>query len=106
LTWLQPRRSFVLALQPTRHCGTGTLVRVKRIGIVGLGGLGHMGVKIAKRWAEVVVYTTSPSKVEDARRLGADDVVLSKDAEQMKRYRASCILYLMRCRRSTILMFT
>jgi uncharacterized zinc-type alcohol dehydrogenase-like protein len=59
----------------------------KRVGIVGIGGLGHMGVKLAKAMgAEVIVYTTSPSKVADARRLGADDVVLSKDAGEMRRY--------------------
>jgi len=59
----------------------------KKVGIVGLGGLGHMGVKLAKAMgAEVIVFTTSPSKVEDAKRLGAHDVVLSKDKEQMKRY--------------------
>jgi uncharacterized zinc-type alcohol dehydrogenase-like protein len=46
-----------------------------------------MGVKLAKAMgAEVIVFTTSPSKVEDAKRLGADDVVLSKDEDQMKRY--------------------
>ena len=59
----------------------------KRVGIVGIGGLGHMGVKLAKAMgAEVIVYTTSPSKVADAKRLGADDVVLSKDAGEMRRY--------------------
>lgn len=59
----------------------------QKVGVVGLGGLGHMAVKLAKAMgAEVVVYTTSPSKVEDAKRLGADDVVLSKDADEMKRY--------------------
>jgi uncharacterized zinc-type alcohol dehydrogenase-like protein len=64
------------------HVGTG-----KKVGVVGLGGLGHMGVKLAKAMgAEVIVYTTSPSKVEDARRLGADDVVLSIDEAQMSRY--------------------
>jgi uncharacterized zinc-type alcohol dehydrogenase-like protein len=75
----------ITTYSPLRHWNIGP---GKKVGIVGLGGLGHMGVKIAKAMgAEVVVYTTSPSKVEDARRLGADDVVLSKDAEQMKRYR-------------------
>jgi uncharacterized zinc-type alcohol dehydrogenase-like protein len=75
----------ITTYSPLRHWNIGS---GKKVGIVGLGGLGHMGVKIAKAMgAEVVVYTTSPSKVEDARRLGADDVVLSKDAEQMKRYR-------------------
>lgn len=57
----------------------------KTVGVVGLGGLGHMGVKLAKAMdARVVVFTTSPEKTEDAKRLGADEVVLSKDPEQMK----------------------
>jgi uncharacterized zinc-type alcohol dehydrogenase-like protein len=57
----------------------------RKVGIVGLGGLGHMGVKIAKAMgAKVVVFSTSPSKVEDAKRLGADDVILSTDPEAMK----------------------
>jgi len=56
----------------------------QRVGIVGLGGLGHMGVKIARAMgAEVVVFTTSPSKVEDAKRLGAHEAVISKDADAM-----------------------
>ena len=55
-----------------------------RVGIVGLGGLGHMGVKIAHALgAHVVLFTTSAGKVEDGRRLGADEVVISKDAQQM-----------------------
>jgi uncharacterized zinc-type alcohol dehydrogenase-like protein len=59
----------------------------QKVGIAGLGGLGHMGIKLAKAMgAEVIVFTTSPSKVEDARRLGADDVVLSKDEADMSRY--------------------
>jgi uncharacterized zinc-type alcohol dehydrogenase-like protein len=54
------------------------------VGIVGLGGLGHMGVKFAKAFgARVVVFTTSPGKTEDALRLGADEVVLSTDPEAM-----------------------
>ncbi len=58
-----------------------------KVGIVGLGGLGHMAVKIAKAMgAEVIVFTTSASKQEDAKRLGADEVVLSNDKEQMNRY--------------------
>ena len=57
----------------------------QKVGIVGIGGLGHMGVKLAKAMgAHVVVITTSPSKVEDAKRLGADEVILSKDKTQMK----------------------
>lgn len=56
----------------------------RKVGIVGLGGLGHMGVKIAKAMgAHVVVFTTSPSKKEDALRLGADEVVLSKNQDEM-----------------------
>ena len=59
----------------------------QKVGIVGLGGLGHMGVKIAKALgAHVVVFTTSANKVEDAMRLGADEVVNSKDAEEMKKH--------------------
>jgi uncharacterized zinc-type alcohol dehydrogenase-like protein len=61
-------------------CGPG-----KRVGIVGLGGLGHMAVKIAAAMgAQVVLFTTSASKVEDAKRLGASEVVLSNDPEAMK----------------------
>ncbi len=57
----------------------------QKVGIVGLGGLGHVGVKLAKAFgAHVVVFTTSPSKVEDALRLGADEVVNSKNADEMK----------------------
>jgi uncharacterized zinc-type alcohol dehydrogenase-like protein len=59
----------------------------QKIGVMGLGGLGHMAVKIAHALgAFVVVFTTSPSKVEDAKRLGANDVIISKDPEQMKKY--------------------
>lgn len=57
----------------------------KKVGIVGLGGLGHMGVKIAVAMgADVTVFTTSQSKIEDAKKLGAHHVVLSKDAGQME----------------------
>jgi uncharacterized zinc-type alcohol dehydrogenase-like protein len=56
-----------------------------RVGVVGLGGLGHMAVKLAHAMgAHVVLFTTSPGKEADARRLGADEVVLSRDPEQMK----------------------
>ncbi len=59
----------------------------KKVGVAGLGGLGHMGVKIAKAMgAFVTVFTTSPSKKEDALRLGADEVVLSTNPEEMKRH--------------------
>ena len=74
----------ITTYSPLKHWNVG---HGQKIGVVGLGGLGHMGVKFAKAMgAEVIVFTTSPSKVEDARRLGADDVVLSKDKAQMSRY--------------------
>lgn len=74
----------ITTYSPLRHWKAGP---GKKVGIVGIGGLGHMGVKLAKAMgAEVIVFTTSASKVEDAKRLGADDVVLSKDKEQMGRY--------------------
>lgn len=59
----------------------------KRVGVVGLGGLGHMGVKLAHAMgAHVTVFSTSPNKREDALRLGADDVVISRDAGEMGRH--------------------
>ena len=62
----------------------------QKVGIVGLGGLGHMGVKIAAAMgAEVVLFTTSPSKVADGKKLGATAVVLSNDADQMAEHRNS-----------------
>lgn len=72
----------ITTYSPMRHANVGP---GQKVGIVGIGGLGHMAVKIAKAMgAYVVVITTSLSKVEDAKRLGADDVILSTDAEQMK----------------------
>jgi len=74
----------ITTYSPLRHWNVGP---GKKVGIVGLGGLGHMGVKLAKAMgAEVIVFTTSQSKIEDAKRLGADDVVLSKDEKDMQRY--------------------
>ena len=59
----------------------------QKVGVVGLGGLGHMGVKFAHAMgAKVVVITTSPGKEADARRLGADDVLISKDGAAMKKH--------------------
>ena len=56
----------------------------KKVGIVGIGGLGHMGVKLAKALgAHVVAFTTSESKRDDARKLGADEVVVSRNADEM-----------------------
>jgi len=72
----------ITTYSPLRHWNVGP---GKKVGIVGIGGLGHMGVKLAKAMgAHVVVITTSASKTEDAMRLGADGVILSKDKEQMK----------------------
>ena len=66
---------------PLRHWEVGA---TSKVGIVGLGGLGHMGVKLAHALgAEVTLFTTSPDKTADARRLGADQVVVSRDADQM-----------------------
>ena len=59
----------------------------KKVGIVGLGGLGHMGVKFARAFgAHVVVFTTSPKKKEDALRLGAHEVIISTNADEMKQH--------------------
>jgi uncharacterized zinc-type alcohol dehydrogenase-like protein len=59
----------------------------KKVGIVGLGGLGHMGVKFARAFgAHVVVFTTSPHKKEDALRLGAHEVIISTNADEMKKH--------------------
>ncbi len=67
---------------PLRHWGIGP---GKKVGIVGLGGLGHMGLKFAHSLgAETALFTTSESKAADAKRLGADEVVISKDAGAMK----------------------
>jgi uncharacterized zinc-type alcohol dehydrogenase-like protein len=72
---------------PLRHWNVSA---GQKVGIVGLGGLGHMGLKLARAMgAEVVLFTTSPNKTEDALRLGAHTVVVSKDPEQMARHRNS-----------------
>jgi uncharacterized zinc-type alcohol dehydrogenase-like protein len=72
---------------PLRHWGVG---KGKKAGVVGLGGLGHMGVKFAHALgAHVVVFTTSPGKKDDALRLGADEVVVSRDANQMGKHAGS-----------------
>jgi uncharacterized zinc-type alcohol dehydrogenase-like protein len=77
----------ITTYSPMRHWG---VTRGKKVGVVGLGGLGHMGVKFAHALgAHTVVFTTSPSKIEDALRLGADEVVLSRDANQMQKHTGS-----------------
>src|ERR1700757_872148 len=62
----------------------------QKVGVVGLGGLGHMGVKFAHAFgAHVVVFTTSPNKKEDAIRLGADEVVVSRNVDEMQKHAES-----------------
>jgi alcohol dehydrogenase (NADP+) len=77
----------ITTYSPMRHWG---VTKGKKVGVVGLGGLGHMAVKFAHALgAHTVVFTTSPSKKEDALRLGADEVVLSKDANEMAKHAGS-----------------
>jgi alcohol dehydrogenase (NADP+) len=77
----------ITTYSPMRHWG---VTKGKKVGIVGLGGLGHMGVKFAHGLgAHVVVFTTSPGKIEDARRLGADEVVISKNTDEMQKHAGS-----------------
>ncbi len=74
----------ITTYSPLRHWG---VTKGKKVGVVGLGGLGHMGVKFAKAFgAHVVVFTTSPHKKDDALRLGADEVVVSTNAEEMQKH--------------------
>jgi uncharacterized zinc-type alcohol dehydrogenase-like protein len=74
----------ITTYSPLHHWG---VTKGKKVGIVGLGGLGHMGVKFAHALgAHTVVFTTSPSKKEDALRLGADEVILSKDSNEMAKH--------------------
>jgi alcohol dehydrogenase (NADP+) len=74
----------ITTYSPLRHWD---VTKGKKVGVVGLGGLGHMAVKFAHALgAHVVVFTTSPNKKEDALRLGADEVVVSRDTEQMKKH--------------------
>ena len=86
-TLMQPllHRCCVLGSRLIRRFGIGRLTGGRRVGVVGLGGLGHMGLKFAHaQGAHVVQFTTSPSKKDDALRLGADEVVLSNDSGAMK----------------------
>ena len=74
----------ITTYSPLRHWG---VTKGKKVGVVGLGGLGHMGVKFAHAFgAHTVVFTTSPCKKEDALRLGADEVVVSTNADEMKKH--------------------
>lgn len=77
----------ITTYSPLRHWG---VTSGKKVGVVGLGGLGHMAVKFARALgAHVVVFTTSPGKREDALRLGAHEVVLSRDANEMQKHAGS-----------------
>jgi uncharacterized zinc-type alcohol dehydrogenase-like protein len=77
----------ITTYSPMRHWAVG---KDKKVGVVGLGGLGHMAVKIAHALgAHVVVFSTSARKREDALRLGADEVAISSHADEMKRHAGS-----------------
>src|SRR5665213_4210977 len=77
----------ITTYSPMRHWGVGPN---KKVGVVGLGGLGHMGVKFAHALgAHVVLFTTSPNKKEDALRLGADEVVVSRNADEVAKHAGS-----------------
>jgi uncharacterized zinc-type alcohol dehydrogenase-like protein len=77
----------ITTYSPMHHWG---VTKGKKVGVVGLGGLGHMGVKFAHALgAHVVVFTTSPNKKEDALRLGADEVVVSRNADEMQKHSGS-----------------
>lgn len=74
----------ITTYSPLRHWKVG---KGSRVGVVGLGGLGHMAIKLAHAMgAHVVLFTTSPGKTEDAKRFGANEVVISKNPEEMKKY--------------------
>ena len=74
----------ITTYSPIRRWGD---IKGKKVGVVGLGGLGHMGVKFARAFgAHVVVFSTSPSKKEDALRLGADEVIISTNADEMQKH--------------------
>ena len=74
----------ITTYSPMRHWGVG---KGKKVGVVGLGGLGHMAVKFAHALgAHVVAFTTSPRKKDDALRLGADEVVISRDPAEMQKH--------------------
>ena len=74
----------ITTYSPMRHWGVG---KGKKVGVVGLGGLGHMAVKFGRAFgAHVAVFTTSPNKKDDALRLGADEVVVSRNGDEMKKH--------------------
>jgi uncharacterized zinc-type alcohol dehydrogenase-like protein len=74
----------ITTYSPLRKWNVG---KGQKVGVVGLGGLGHMAVKFANAFgAQVVLFTTSPGKTEDAKRLGAHEVVVSKNEDEMKKH--------------------
>ena len=74
----------ITTYSPLRHWG---VTKGKKVGVVGLGGLGHMAVKLAHAFgAHVVVFSTSPEKKEDAMRLGADEVIMSRNTDEMQKH--------------------
>ena len=86
----RPRRCFAQGLRPILHCGTGRWNPTKKWGSSDLGGLGHMGVKFARAFgAQVVLFTTSPGKAADGLRLGAHEIVISKNQDEMKKHLGS-----------------
>jgi uncharacterized zinc-type alcohol dehydrogenase-like protein len=77
----------ITTYSPLRHWNVG---KGKKVGVVGLGGLGHMGLKFAHSFgAHVVQFTTSESKIEDAKKLGADEVVITKDPTALAKHAGS-----------------
>ena len=77
----------ITTYSPLKHWNIG---KGDKVGVVGLGGLGHMGIKFAHAFgAHVILFTTSPAKAEDAKRLGADEVVISTNADEMQAHLAS-----------------
>ena len=74
----------ITTYSPMRHWG---VTKGKKVGVVGLGGLGHMAIKFAHALgAHVEVFTTSPNKKEDALRLGADQVVISRNKDEISKH--------------------
>jgi uncharacterized zinc-type alcohol dehydrogenase-like protein len=77
----------ITTYSPLRHWN---VTKGQKVGVVGLGGLGHMGVKFAHAFgAHTVLFTTSPGKAADAKRFGADEVVISRDADAMAKHAGS-----------------
>ena len=77
----------ITTYSPLNHWG---VKKGDKVGVIGLGGLGHMGIKFAAAMgAHVVMITTSPSKSADAKRLGADEVLISKNIDEMEQHRGT-----------------